>query len=234
MDSNRRGSAPLLEDISGSKNWDNAVDQGFVIHRDEVFTNGIRQTGATLYCRKSRFEELGFPCAFELDFDLRTGAYRSTDYDPKPMPAAPRKRMARGDSMTIHLDPRFAKVFALMESTTHAGERANARKSAEAIANSCGLTFEQAKAQMNKPPQTPNIFEGFDDWMERQEPGWKAKRTAEHAERRARNALKRAAVIAKYGTPEAALAPCDRENLILAAVKRWAETARGTSRPMDR
>lgn len=88
MDSSRRGTAPLLEDISGSKNWDNAVDQGFVVHRDEIFSGGERKTAATLFCRKSRFEELGFPCALELDFDLRKGAYRSVDYDPAPAPKA--------------------------------------------------------------------------------------------------------------------------------------------------
>ena len=84
MDSTRRGTAPLLEDISGSKNWDNAVDQGFVVHRDEIFAEGERKTGATLFCRKSRFEELGFPCALDLDFSLSRGSYRAVNYAPPP------------------------------------------------------------------------------------------------------------------------------------------------------
>ena len=91
MDATRKGTAPQLEDISGSKNWDNAVDQGFVVHRDEMFSGGVRRTEATLYCRKSRFEELGFPATFELEYDLKTGAYRSTDYDPRPAPSSAKK-----------------------------------------------------------------------------------------------------------------------------------------------
>ena len=81
MDSQRRGKAPGLEDISGSKHWENAVDQGFVIHRPEVFDGTNRKTEAILYYRKTRFEELGHPCKLMLDFDLQKGAYRSTDYD---------------------------------------------------------------------------------------------------------------------------------------------------------
>ncbi len=84
MDSTRRGTAPLLEDISGSKNWDNAVDQGFVVHRDEIYADGERKTGATLFCRKSRFEELGFPCALDVDFSLSRGSYRAVSYVAPP------------------------------------------------------------------------------------------------------------------------------------------------------
>lgn len=90
MDSTRRGTAPMLEDISGSKNWDNAVDQGFVVHRDEIYAEGERKTGATLFCRKSRFEELGFPCALDLDFSLSRGAYRAVNYAPPP-PKQPKR-----------------------------------------------------------------------------------------------------------------------------------------------
>ncbi len=81
MDAQRRGKAPGLEDISGSKHWENAVDQGFVIHRPEVFDGTNRKTEAVLYHRKARFEELGHPCKLMLDFDLAKGAYRSIDYD---------------------------------------------------------------------------------------------------------------------------------------------------------
>jgi twinkle protein len=80
MDGNRRGKAPELEDISGSKNWDNMVDQGFVVHRPELFDGKERKTGAVLFQRKARFDELGYPCSLHLDFKPEIGKYVSTDY----------------------------------------------------------------------------------------------------------------------------------------------------------
>lgn len=80
MEGARRGMPPSLEDISDSKNWDNMVDQGFVVHRPEIFDGANRKTEATLYHRKARFEELGYPCKLNLDYDLSKGRYVSTDY----------------------------------------------------------------------------------------------------------------------------------------------------------
>ncbi len=80
MDSLRRGSPPSLEDISGSKHWDNMVDQGFVVHRPEIFDGSNRKTEAALYHRKARFEELGYPCKLNLNYALSKGCYVSTDY----------------------------------------------------------------------------------------------------------------------------------------------------------
>lgn len=80
MDSARRGSAPGLEDISGSKNWENMVDQGFVVHRPAIFDGVERKTEAALYQRKARFEELGYPCKLQLNYQISNGRYVSTDY----------------------------------------------------------------------------------------------------------------------------------------------------------
>ncbi len=80
MESARKGTAPMLEDISGSKNWDNMVDQGFVVHRPEIFDGVARKTEAVLYHRKARFEELGYPCKLGLDYSIEFGRYKSTDY----------------------------------------------------------------------------------------------------------------------------------------------------------
>lgn len=77
MDGTRRGQAPGLEDISGSKNWENMVDQGFVVHRPEIFDGSSRKTNAALFHRKARFEELGYPCKLMLDFDINRGMYLS-------------------------------------------------------------------------------------------------------------------------------------------------------------
>jgi twinkle protein len=80
MDATRKGKAPELEDISGSKNWDNMVDQGFVVHRPKFFEDGERQTEAEFLHRKARFEDLGYVCRLKMNLDLATGRYRSSDY----------------------------------------------------------------------------------------------------------------------------------------------------------
>jgi twinkle protein len=82
MHDGHRGTAPLLEDIAGSKHWENIGDQGFVVHRPMVFDaeTRTRQTKAMLYHRKARFEELGYPCELHLNFDLAQWRYISADY----------------------------------------------------------------------------------------------------------------------------------------------------------
>jgi len=84
MEGTRRGQAPSLEDISGSKNWENMVDQGFVVHRPQLFDGAERKTEAVLIHRKVRFEELGRPCMLNLDYSVDRGVYRSTDYRNEP------------------------------------------------------------------------------------------------------------------------------------------------------
>jgi len=82
MDGKFRGNAPALEDISGSKNWDNRVDQGFVVHRPNMTNDdGTRATEAVLIQRKARFEELGYPCSLDLRLNLERGRYESIDYE---------------------------------------------------------------------------------------------------------------------------------------------------------
>lgn len=80
MDGGRRGQAPGLEDISGSKNWENMVDQGFVVYRPKMFDGTTRLTGAELHHRKARFDELGYPCVLDLNFKPEIGKYVSTDF----------------------------------------------------------------------------------------------------------------------------------------------------------
>jgi twinkle protein len=81
MEGSRRGTAPGLEDISGSKNWENMVDQGFVIHRPQIFDGASRKTEGTIFHRKARFEELGYPCKLQMNYRLETGQFYSTDYE---------------------------------------------------------------------------------------------------------------------------------------------------------
>ena len=81
MDSSRMGQAPSLEDIAGAKHWDNIVDQGFTVHRPKMFEKGERKTGAYLFHRKARFEQLGYPCRLSLDYNIKRGRYEPIDYD---------------------------------------------------------------------------------------------------------------------------------------------------------
>lgn len=77
---NRRGMPPTLEDIAGSKNWDNRPDQGVVIHRSS-FENedGSRNYDSTVYVRKARYEELGYPCALPMTYDPYTARFRAKE-----------------------------------------------------------------------------------------------------------------------------------------------------------
>jgi twinkle protein len=81
MDGHRKGTAPLLEDIAGAKHWDNMPDQGFTVHRPTLFKDGKIQTEALLLCRKARFEDLGYPCKLNLNYDRKEAKYKSVDYD---------------------------------------------------------------------------------------------------------------------------------------------------------
>ena len=128
--------------------------------------------------------------------------------------------------MTKPLDPKFAKVVGLMRSTTHEGERASARTRAAAIAQRCGMTLDEALRQHDAPTPTAvprNFMDGFDDWMEAREPGYRAREAEKRCAKVAAWRIRKAAILARYGSEEAALAPCWRERLILDAVAPWRE-----------
>jgi len=72
--------SPILEDIAGSKHWDNIPDQGFCVHRPEFVDEvGNRRFDVELYHLKSRFEEIGWPCQFDMRFNPRTGRFEMAD-----------------------------------------------------------------------------------------------------------------------------------------------------------
>ena len=69
--------APQLSDISGSKHWENRVDQGFVIHRERKHDGRERITDSEFIIAKSRdAEELGFERSVPLTLDLDCGRFR--------------------------------------------------------------------------------------------------------------------------------------------------------------
>jgi twinkle protein len=80
-DQRTRDRRPELEDIAGSKHWDNIPDQGLSIYRPKVFDKGERKTDAQLFHLKARFEELGHECRLDIRYDLNTGRFCSTDYE---------------------------------------------------------------------------------------------------------------------------------------------------------
>ncbi|WAP69303.1 winged helix-turn-helix domain-containing protein [Jiella pelagia] len=115
---------------------------------------------------------------------------------------------------------KLAKVRALMTGGSTEGERSAARQRAEAMAARAGMTIDEALSSLDTAPkpQAPNIFAGFDDWMEDREPGWKADRAREHAERLARDAVRRAAVLEEYGSEAGLFAYTEREALLHEAI----------------
>jgi len=127
--------------------------------------------------------------------------------------------------MTKPLDPRFIKIVALMNSTQHAGEKAAARQRAEAVAKSCGMTFEQALAasstQAPQPKPFVNVMEDFDDWIEKREPGHKARKAKEQEEKAAARRARVKILLKRYGSVEAGLAPCEKEKLLHEALRPW-------------
>ena len=69
-----------------------------------------------------------------------------------------------------------------------------------------------------------NIFTGFDDWMEKREPGYKAKAAAAAVDWAKREAVYRREVIAKYGSEEKAKADTPIQRAVEDAVKPFART----------
>lgn len=126
---------------------------------------------------------------------------------------------------------KFAKIYSLMNSTTYDGEREAARDRAEAVACAAGMTFEEAVDVISAPASPPtdaaptmqNPFAGFADYMEKHEPGYKA-RVAEEARQREEARLKEQAdLIERYGSEDAVMAPCEKEALLEKACAHLAE-----------
>lgn len=100
---------------------------------------------------------------------------------------------------------KFRKVHALMKGGSTQGERDAARVQAGKIANRAGMTIEQAMSKLDTPSsiRPVNFFDGFEDWMEEREPGYKARRAAEKDDRETAKERLRNELIARYGSEEA-------------------------------
>ncbi|CDN91781.1 winged helix-turn-helix domain-containing protein [Agrobacterium tumefaciens] len=116
---------------------------------------------------------------------------------------------------------KFRKVHVLITKGATDGERASAKGRCEAMAKKAGLSLKQAvsKLDASAAPKPAGFFDDFADWMEEREPGFKAKRSKEEAEREARYAKRRAEILREFGTLKAFFDPTTEEQLILDAAK---------------
>ena len=127
------------------------------------------------------------------------------------------------------LDPRFAQIVPLARSTTFQGEKDNAWAAAAKFAKQAGMTLDEALAHIDgasKKDEPPKQREYNDerDWRThaRQRhadivyahPYYRDRCSIAHLERRQR-------VLDRYGTYEAALAPCQRERKLFAALEKY-------------
>jgi hypothetical protein len=130
--------------------------------------------------------------------------------------------------MTAVLDlDKLAKVLALAGSN-HDGEALAALRKASGMLKAADMTFVDIGERLKGPaavqfgqaqhsPAGPSfadiadIFAAMDDQIEAREPGWKAKCAAEREAKNRERAAYRKAVLDKYGSKEAVIAPCWRE-----------------------
>jgi hypothetical protein len=124
------------------------------------------------------------------------------------------------------VDEKLAKVLTLWRGASTDGERQAARARGEVLARNAGMTFQAAvaadaaeRARVSGGPR--GIFDGFDDFMEACEPGYKAARAQNRAEKLKARIARKAALIERHGSLESALAPCEREAKIIEAVAQW-------------
>lgn len=116
---------------------------------------------------------------------------------------------------------KFRKIYALMKGGATEGERAAARIHAGKLAARAGMTLDQAVSEMDRPTaESPkSFFDGFDDWMEAKEPGYKSKRARENAARQARYAKRRSEILKEFVSVRAFMDPTPNERLLLEAGK---------------
>lgn len=130
-----------------------------------------------------------------------------------------------GSTQTFDVE-KFRKVRVMMDRGATDGERAAARTRAEAMAQRAGMTLKQAmskmdrkaKAEQPKPQQAGgdwrDAFRNFDDWMEAKEPGYKARKAKEKAERDAERARKRTEALKVHGSAAAVFALTEMERAL--------------------
>ena len=115
---------------------------------------------------------------------------------------------------------KFRKVYALMTGGATAGERNTAKTSAEKMAQRAGMTLQQAisASQDIKVQASKGFFEGFDDWMEEKQPGYKAQKAREQTARDIRDNARRAEVLTAYSSEADLFIRNEQERLLEVAI----------------
>jgi len=88
------------------------------------------------------------------------------------------------------------------------------------------LSLNDAVSKLDEPkPKPASFFEGFDDWMEAKEPGYKAKKAQKNAARQDRHASRRTEILEQFGSIKSVLDPNAQEQLLMRAalpfIAKW-------------
>ena len=123
---------------------------------------------------------------------------------------------------------KFQKVCALMRDGATEGERAAAKHRAETMAAKAGMTLQEAVSNLDAATTSKpaSFFDGFDDWMEEKEPGWKAERAERDAERERERYEIRQEALKEFGSEDAVFAENDRERLLRETLEPLADRKR--------
>lgn len=110
----------------------------------------------------------------------------------------------------------FAKVRALHDSTTNAGEKASAAARMTVLARKAGMTVEEAVSKLDTAEPIPRTAaqaatDAFNEFFNSPE------MRAQRAEREQERARRRATVLAEYGSEDAVFADTEREAALRAA-----------------
>ena len=109
--------------VSGnSANWFNMPDQGFVVHRPQIYSGTERKTEAEMIVRKQRFDQLGYPCKLTFHMDLSTNRFeahnpaeeeakRRREADDKAERKADEEKAKRTDAAAKREGKRKGKTF---------------------------------------------------------------------------------------------------------------------------
>lgn len=119
---------------------------------------------------------------------------------------------------------RFRKVHALVTGGATEGERAAAKARASKIAAKAGMALSDAVSKLDAPkPKSTNFFEGFDDWMEEKEPGYKDREAKARSKKEEQRRKQQQELLKVYGSEEALFAETDQERLLRVTLEPLAD-----------
>jgi len=123
-------------------------------------------------------------------------------------------------SETLDID-RLRKVEALTRSPAP-GEAAAARTILADILKSAGKTIADLPSILSPATSQPGgIMIDFGEWLRQTDPEEHKRWVTEIVDRRKKDFKDRAETLARYGSVEAVIAPCERESMLREAVRKW-------------